>query len=273
MATKQTEQRQIRAMWEGRQEDYEDLKESDPQEAERYAETFIEAHVASSDWPLLKDRESLEAVNEIMGVYGVQKEWKHCRKLIEERGPDAWPLLERQRDYFEEQIRKAEEELEHLPFATSQDPTATLEKKAAHKIGETVRYARMVFQRKLHVLRKIMRQWALTRHVPELTDEEAGAMAGASRHRKKQADKLCCALADYLEAGDGSHPHSESGEPFNGSLGVLYDWGTAHIEADGTKTVYRALLETGLLPLGNQGDSSRLPECLENMVEHAKNIQ
>jgi hypothetical protein len=267
------EKRQIEIFRGLSQERYEDLKKSDPQEAERYAGNKIQVYLKGSDWPLLEGRKSREAATVSLGMDGVRKEWNHYRELLEERGLDAWPLLEQQRDYFEEQIGQAEEELEQIPPVFPKDPAATLEEKAAKEIRQVVVHARMLFQRKLHVLRKVMRQWALTRHVPELTTEEVQSMAGATPHRREQADKICIALSRHLKEHDGEYPYSDRGEPFRGSLELLYEWGTDFIEANGKKTVYRALRRTHLLPLGNQGDSTQLLDCLTAMKARAEDIQ
>lgn len=142
------------------------------------------------------------------------------------------------------------------------------------------RTARLVAFRR-SVLENILYQYEVFGVVPaELSDahlkraERETQGADATPHRQEQAANLCRALADHLKENEGQYPDEpEHGEPFCGSLEQLYSWGTDFIKADGSKSVYRALRDTGLLPLGKQGDSTRLSKCLENMKDYAKDIQ
>jgi hypothetical protein len=106
--------------------------------------------------------------------------------------------------------------------------------------------------------------------------EDAGQMAEqlveGSEDERDRADKICRALVRYLDEHNGEYPQAECGEPFNGNLTNLYEWGAGLIDAS-SQTVQRTFTNTGLLPVGPQGDSTRLPECLNRMEQRGQDIQ
>ena len=134
-----------------------------------------------------------------------------------------------------------------------------------HRTAELTRFRR-------GVLRNVLYQFEVFGQVPEKLPVEDLQQVEGSEDERNRADEICRALVRYLDEHNGEYPQAECGEPFNGNLTNLYEWGADVINAS-SQTVQRTFANTGLLPVGPQGDSTRLPECLNRMEQRGQNIQ
>ena len=121
-------------------------------------------------------------------------------------------------------------------------------------------------------LQNVLYQFELRGKVPEKLPEGDLQQVEGSEDERDRADKICHALVRYLDEHGGEYPQAECGEPFNGNLTNLYEWGAGLVDAS-SQTVQRTFANTGLLPVGPQGDSTRLPECLDRMEQRGQDIQ
>ena len=143
-------------------------RESDLEKAEEALRPIIEGMVQSardmflglSEWPSAPTDRLQEPLATL-----VQEVHQFYRKLLND-GPRNWPILEAHHRYLSEQIEQARQ------LCKVVDP----EQESA--VYERLREVEFLFFYRRKVLNLFMRQYMLTFEVPELTDEQAEALAG-----------------------------------------------------------------------------------------------
>ena len=232
----------------------------------------------------------------------IKAQWTRFAGIIETRG---FSELRAVRDHLAEQVareerRKEKREDQHGGEGLLASKSLGKEWKDAkqewHRIkadwdkhpAAAAEYADMAFWRQTHgtlqelrfllsIAENVAWRYAVYGDDEAISIHEAKDLAeeAASEYRQGQADDICLALYAYWTENNKTFPDSECGEPFNGSLYQLYDWSTDFVMPGSEKAGYDILSETGLLPPSNLGGSKleRLHECLDNMIERAKDIQ